>query len=125
LELGFSKISTKKLYNKLNTIEDDKLLRILAQLEEFSLQKKYENNELLQDVKYAILSYIKNKTSPQPSPPKEKVQALENIKIKVKLSYSNKDFIKVTNGNGSYDIEKKGNVLIVNGSEQKIFTLSP
>jgi len=95
-------IEKKKIFKKFDKIPEQKLIYLLAKLEE----KIDENpSKKIKKIKWLVIDYFKEKSHSQ-SPTNVEKKLQEN-KIKIKLSYPNKNEIKIRSWKALFEITRK------------------
>ena len=110
-----AKIYKKKIFKAFDKVWDDKLINILAKVED-NLDKK--DSKKMNKVKELVIEYFK--TSPQPSPLEERELAAN---IKIKLSYPDKDKISIKSGRVVFDIKRRWDKITVRWMEFNILKI--
>jgi peptidoglycan hydrolase-like amidase len=123
-ELLKEPIVTKKLYEKrifakLEEFKDEQLISILANIES-SLDTTFNSQK--SKVKDLLISYFKNKEEKK-SDTKINVENDEEQKIKIKLSYPNKDKITIKSWRASFELTRVGNDIYVKWQKYNILTI--
>ena len=129
-ELGFIKINKVKFYKKLDKIDEYSILNILYKFEKYldthffnKIALDYNKNiEIINDLKFLIINYFKEKLSFKPSSLGDNIVS-KIKKIKIKLSYPNNDYIKISSWTEDYEIKRNWNYLEVNWNKQKVINI--
>lgn len=113
--ISIARAYKKRIYKKLEKFSDDTLINVLAKIE-IELENEKKSNK--QKLKWLLIGYFEYKNKKNISSNK-----FEDKKIKIRLSYPDKDKIVIKNWNLEFPITRKGNDIYIKWTKFNILEL--